>query len=152
MKNNAKYIPILIIGFIVSFTVIIVGFVHIAYSTFTGEVTEKAYQKGLDFGKIYKTSLMQPDDGVLAEIAIVDGQVNLKLNTVFNDYSLEAKVVKPVSSEFDRKLEFKSVGDHRFEAILPKLSPGNWEIRVKVVAKGDDYVFNRRFVVSDKTM
>ncbi len=147
MFKNSRHIPALIIAFIISFTVIICGFVYIARSTFTGEVTEKAYQKGLDFGKIYQTSLMQPDEAVLAEIAILNSKVTLKLNTAFADYLLEAKVVKPVTAEFDEMLSFQSMGDHKFEATLPNLTPGNWEVRVKVVAEGVDYVFNRRFVV-----
>ncbi len=148
MQQNCRYIPGLIIAFIVLFTCVIGEFVYIAHSTFTGEVTEKAYQKGLDFGKIYKTSLMQPSNDVLGEIAIVNNKVTLKLNTAFDGYSIEAKVVKPVSSEFDEMLLLKDIGNHQFEAMLPALSAGNWEVRVKVIANDEDYVFNRRFVIA----
>ncbi|MDF3046899.1 MAG: integral rane protein linked to a cation pump [Candidatus Midichloriaceae bacterium] len=147
MQKNNHYIPTLIVCFIIFFTLIIIGFFYIAQSTFTGEVTEKAYQKGLDFGKIYQTSLMQPDKSVLAEISIINGKVILKLNTTFENFNLEGKIVKPVSFEHDVPLNFEKNSSAKFyEAIFPPLTPGNWEIRVKVVAGGEDYVFNKRFL------
>jgi nitrogen fixation protein FixH len=147
MQKNNSHIPILIIGFIIIFTFIIIGFFYVAQSTFTGEVTEKAYQKGLDFGKIYQTSLMQPDKSVLAEISITNDKAVLKLNTSFEDFTLEGKIVKPVSFEYDMPLKFEKISnDQIYEAPLPILKPGNWEIRVKVVARGEDYVFNKRFL------
>ncbi|MCE2991937.1 MAG: FixH family protein [Candidatus Jidaibacter sp.] len=147
MQKNNSHIPILIIGFIIIFTFIIIGFFYVAQSTFTGEVTEKAYQKGLDFGKIYQTSLMQPDKSVLAEISIINDKAVLKLNTSFEDFTLEGKIVKPVSFEYDMPLKFEKISNDKiYEAPLPILKPGNWEIRVKVVARGEDYVFNKRFL------
>lgn len=147
MLKNCRYIPGLIFAFLCVFTIIVCGFVYVAYQTFTGEVTEKAYQKGLDFGKIYKTSLMQTDNAVTADIAIVNQLVYLKLNTAFKDYTLEAKIVKPVSFEYDKPLQFERISNKKFRAILPKLTPGNWEVRVKIVAGGEDYVFNRRLLL-----
>lgn len=147
MFKNSRYIPTLIVGFLSIFTVIVCGFVYVAYTTFTGEVTEKAYQKGLDFGKIYKTSLMQTDNAVTADISVVNQVVHLRLNTEFKDYTLEAKIVKPVSFEYDQSLKFERISEKRYRAILPNLDPGNWEVRIKVVAGGEDYVFNRRLLL-----
>ncbi len=149
MFKNSMYIPSLIFGVLSLFTLVICGFIYIAYSTFTGEVTEKAYQKGLDFGKIYKTSLMQADDAVKVEISIINQSIYLTLNTVFEDYTLEAKVVKPVSFEYDKALNFRKIDERKFQAIMPELEYGNWEVRVKIITtNGKEYVFNRRFLLA----
>lgn len=152
--TNSKIIPKLFILFILVFSSIVIIFGCISHYTFTGVVVENAYQKGLDFNKIYQTSLIKPSNAIKADIAVINNIVNLTITGDFKpelDGSIEAKIIKPVSSQYDMPLVFLPTGkDNCYQANLPLLPKGIWEIRIKIIKNGDsdEFVFNRRFQAS----
>lgn len=147
--NEARYIPRLIVGTIVLFTIIVMGLFYIAQSTYTGTVTENYYQKGLDFGKIYETSLYQQNTNVVGDIVIFGKDAKFSLaNNVVPDF-LEAKIVKPVADKYDQVVNFEKVNASEYKAALPDLEQGNWELRVRMLIGEDEYIFSKRFIKAD---
>lgn len=141
-----RYIPRMIVGFIALFTLIVLGLFYIAQSTYTGTVTENYYQKGLDFGKIYQTSLYQQSTDVIGEIVIYGNDATFSLsNHVVPDF-IEAKIVKPVADKFDKVVILEKVADSSYKATLPELEQGNWELRIRVVIGEQEYIFSKRLL------
>lgn len=143
-------IPKLFILFIIAFSTIVLIFAFISHITFTGLVTENAYQKGLDFNKINQVSLEFNSD-IQAKISIVDNIIYLNLNKdLSSSADIQAKLIKPVSAQYDQVLYFTHIKGRNLTANLPFVEQGIWEIRIKICEQQKEYVFNHRFYIIGK--
>lgn len=146
VSGDGKWSMYVLVSVIVAFSILILCFVWLAYRTFTGSVMEIEYHKGLDFQKIYASSLQKPDNALKAQIVLSDKSVRFIISAK-EPYKLWARLVKPVTSEFDRELRLEQDADDTFIGDIGYLPRGMWEIRLLCEYKdGRKYVFNKRFM------
>jgi nitrogen fixation protein FixH len=147
-KAQDRIVPLLVIGFIVSFSVVILAMVTVAFKTFTGTVAEKSHGNEMEFSKVYSASLKQPDKDVLAEVVIRQDKAYINVKTSL-PYRIDAKIVRPVGHDFDSMLEVHDAEtrQHHIANLPHELVRGMWEVRFRVITDdGRTYSFSKRFV------
>jgi len=154
-KNNAAYIPILFIVFILTFVSVIATYIYIAHNTYSGVYTKNHYQKGVDFARANSSGIISKDEEVEID-GSVQGSVMAfqvrKLGKIFNFDDVKVKVIRPVNKENDRILGLHNIGVGSFSVDLSDLANGQWELRIKITRSGEDFYNKFRILKKDSVI
>jgi nitrogen fixation protein FixH len=110
-----------------------------AVRTFPGEDVRRSYLQGLRYNDTLAQRRAQAVQGLRAGVLLrqdVNGallEVTLTSPDVVsvNDATINGTLEWPTSSQFDRLLNFESVGGGRYVARIGDLAPGRWRLRAR---------------------
>ncbi|GAB0056653.1 hypothetical protein SIID45300_00961 [Candidatus Magnetaquicoccaceae bacterium FCR-1] len=143
------------------FTVVFVVnaiFVRLSLDSWTGVVTDKAYDKGLAYNQVLKAQ--QEQDAMGWRVTLDDGALKVGseaplLLTVLDRQgsplvgaNVEGTLVRPVQQGYDRDFVMKEIAPGRYKTGLMVPLSGVWELRVRVSGTGGEYRLARRIQVS----
>ncbi len=144
--HDNKFIPTLIMTFYIAFVVVIFAFVFVSFKTYTGVVTENAYEKGVNFTSIYKKSLEKHVVTHKVDISLKHEHIKMSITPhPSKNAVIRAKLVRTAGGEHDIPMEFFATADGKFLAKIPHDVKGAWELRVKLTEGTEEEVYNRRF-------
>ena len=131
-KNKNRIILYCFVGFFGTFMVLDGIFVYLAVSTQTGIVTEKSYEKGLDYNRVLEEARSQPEvnDVISFEDSTLKWVVKDGKNKPIN-IQAKATFFRPVQQGHDFTLPLESRGQGVYE-VKPDLPlKGLWSVRLQ---------------------
>ncbi|MBF0260671.1 MAG: FixH family protein [Magnetococcales bacterium] len=150
--------PTAIVLFFVVVFVVNAIFVRLSLNSWSGLVTDKAYDKGLAYNKVLKAQQEQEAMGwrvTLDDDALkVGSEAPLRLTVLDQQGSplvganVEGTLVRPVQQGYDREFVMKEISPGRYEVGLMVPLSGIWELKVRVSGTGGEYRLARRIQVS----
>ena len=151
--TGRKFLAILVGAFIVV-TAVNGLLIWYALTSWTGLVSDSAYQEGLGFDRILAESKAEAALGWKAAIAY-DGSGRLTVRMVdsqaqpLSGLRLDAQFLRPTSEGHDRDLPLTEVSPGSYAAVLRLPLLGQWDVRV-TVSDGQKPRFHaeRRILVS----
>jgi nitrogen fixation protein FixH len=146
-RPSDRLIPWYIVLFFVAQTVTFAFFTYIAKTTYTGLVTEQAYEKGLAYNSTLMKAEAQEALGYSSKISYSDGKITFLLKDRNSKSITDAKVTgvlfRPVRDGMDMDFDMKiHNGFYSAQVTLP--APGLWEIRVHAVTSLGTYQASKR--------
>lgn len=134
MTKIDRWIPYSFVAFFALIAVLDGYFVFLAVSTNTGIVTEKAYEKGLNYNQTLNAAAEQEQMGVRDSILYKDGVLTWILRDVHNqpitDAKATVKVIRPTQDGYDFARDLTPVGNGVYSVpLLPPLS-GAWNVKL----------------------
>ncbi|MBF0179938.1 MAG: FixH family protein [Magnetococcales bacterium] len=148
---------------IVLFFVVVVGvnilFVWLGRSTWTGVVTEQAYDKGLAFNRILDDQKSQDALGwrvTLSDAGLRVGEAG-RLSVAVRDREgnplsgarIDGELIRPVAQGMDQAFFMSAAEEGGYRAELTVPLPGWWEVRLRIEANGSRYRYVQRIRLSD---
>lgn len=147
-RPSDKYIPWYIVAFFVFLTVLFGWFVYIAEHTYTGVVTDEAYEKGLAYNAVIAAADAQEKMGWGSSLSYKDKRITFSLHDKQGKPVTGATVTmwfyRPVHDGKDSEVGMKEQGTGVYAAQQLPSQPGLWEIRVLAVKGEDRYQTSKR--------
>lgn len=149
--NRGKNLPWLIAAFFASFVLLLMGFGWLAFANKPSEVTENAYQKGLQYNQVLTKETQQRDEGWKTKIVLDDSYLRFRLrdaeNTEASGAKVEAWLVRPSSQSMDQRFAMQEIGSGIYEARVNFPAKGLWEVHVTADYKGSQIQASQNFTV-----
>ena len=134
-KPIDRYIPWFFVLFFLVFMILDGIFVYIAVYTHTGVVTEKAYEKGLDYDAFLEKAEKQKASGVLLTTTYENDLFRLVLRDAdgqpMDGAAVKALFFRPVSDGHDFSVSLTSSGDGVYSTEGRPPMPGAWTVKVE---------------------
>ncbi|MBF0417812.1 MAG: FixH family protein [Magnetococcales bacterium] len=150
--------PTAIVLFFVVVFVVNAIFVRLSLTSWSGVVTEKAYDKGLAYNQVLKAQ--QTQDAMGWRVTLEDGTLRAgtlgtlhltvedQQGTPIRGARVAGTLVRPVQQGYDQEFDMKESSPGRYEVGLSVPMSGIWELKVHVDAAGGEYRLARRIQVS----
>ena len=141
-----KYILFAFLGFFgVVFTVDAI-FIHTALTTQTGLVTDRAYEKGLNYNETLLEAKSQPklNDKVMFEDGVLIWQLN---NKDTHSADVTARIIRPIQEGHDFDMILKHTGNGVYKASLDLPFKGLWEAKLSSKWNNTTYKTTYQFIV-----
>ena len=131
-----------ILAFFATIIAVNVTFAIYAVRSFPGEDVRRSYLQGLRYNDTLAERRAQAAQGWHALAALREDAAGAMLEVrlasrdavAIDDATLNGALEWPTSSQFDRTLNFESLGDGRYIARLGDLTPGRWRLRARAEA------------------
>jgi len=105
------------------------AFVFLALDTFSGTVSDRAYQEGLAWNQRLEAAAEQQERGWRGELLLAGDGLELRLTdrdgAPVGGLALTASLSRPATRAYDRSLAFIEVAPGRYAAAVD-LEPGSW--------------------------
>lgn len=129
-RAKNKYILFAFLGFFGVVFIVDAFFIHMALKTQTGVVSERTYEKGLNFNQTLSEAKAQPslNDRVTFKNNILRWNLNDK---AINNADVNARIIRPIQAGHDFDIKLVNQGDGIYEARLDLPFKGLWEAKLK---------------------
>lgn len=127
-----------------------------AATSWTGLVTDRAYDRGLDYNRNLEAAAAMAALGWRAKLVAAtraDGRHEFVLEArdgegePLNGLFVEGKLERPVHEGADRELVFAPVGRGLYRAVLDALPPGQWHAHLRLTRGAQRFVLSERLVL-----
>jgi nitrogen fixation protein FixH len=149
-RKSDKWIPWYFVAFFVVIAILDGIFVTIAASTHTGVITEKAYQKGLDYNQVVAASESQDKLGWTGNIHLSQNTINFEIKDSQNMPLKGAKVTAyftrttQAGYDFSIPLEANAEGIYNQHINFPL--KGLWDVRILATWNQQQYQKSKQIV------
>lgn len=141
----ARRVLIAFVSFFAAFIFVDIVFVVLAVRTYTGVVTEQAYEKGLSYNRIIKEAKEQVGRGWVGKISVKEGVLSIHLKdrsgVSIGKRDVRVLFINPRNArdDFSRPLFEQTFGV--YTAVLPTSIKGRWNLRFLVDTGRDQKPF-----------
>jgi nitrogen fixation protein FixH len=146
-RPSDRFIPLYIVAFFVAQAVAFSWFYHIATSTYTGVVTENAYEKGLKYNDVIAETEREAKLGWHADISKADGGLRAVLKDKDGQPLTGAKVrlwlVRPVQDGIDQHLNMTETAPGTY-FVAATARPGLWDTELRAERQGVAWQTSKR--------
>lgn len=155
-RQSGWWIPWAFVGF---FGVVVLAngiMAAVAFGTWTGLTTTRAYQEGVAYNETLAERANQAGLGWRVAVAVersAEGpaQVMVEISDAAGQPVLadgvQARFVRPTHGGFDREASLTATGKGRFGATVALPLAGQWEVRLTVTRGADIFETRRRIMV-----
>lgn len=142
-KKKDKYILFAFLAFFgVVFTVDAI-FIHTALTTYTGVVTDKAYERGLNYNDTLNEANTQPE--LNDQVSFENGV--LRWNLGIEKAVVNARIIRPIQEGHDFDIVLNPVESGVYEAALNFPFKGLWEAKLSGKWNNKTYKTTYQFIV-----
>lgn len=146
VSKRDRWIPWAIVAFFVCFIALLSGFAWIAFHSYTGEVTENAYKKGLAYNADIAHANAQAELGwkTVLEIQTYDKITAIVFslrdasNHVISDATVTAYLSRPTQAGHDLAVAL-TFNDGTYRGMASLKWKGIWDIRISATRDGYNY-------------
>lgn len=130
--------------------------IWLAASTWTGLVTERAYDRGLEYNRNLEAAARMAQLGWQTRLTVAtlaDGARELRLEArdrtgePLAGLLVEGKLERPVHEGADRELFLMPAGRGLYRAVLEDLPPGQWHAHLRLTRGNERFVVSERLIV-----
>lgn len=152
-RKSDRWIPWMIVGFFVVVAIFDGIFVYLAGSTHTGVVTDNAYNRGLDYNATVAAAEKQAGLGWKIDLDLKDGS-NLILKAIDSEQRplqgavVRAEFKRPTQDGYDFDVAMTETVAGTFETPVSFPLSGQWDVRVFVQWKQEQFQQSKRLVVA----
>lgn len=128
-------------------------FVYFALHTYAGTVTDRPYEKGLEYNKVIEAAQTQKDTGVLSDFKFDEGEYVITLQTSdgtpIDDASIRTNMVRAIKAGSDFDIDLVHKGNGRYAANIKTPYAGLWiaktriEWKEKIVLRSDNLIVQK---------
>jgi nitrogen fixation protein FixH len=140
--RRGRPVPYIIVGFFVTFVLLLLSFVYIAVRYPPSETTQEAYQKGLRYNQILEKSDRGRALGWQVAARLDQGVLNYNLmdaqNVPINDAVVKAWFVHPGDSKLDRHFDLINDGSGHYST-KADVGVAHWNIHI-TAARGENQI------------
>lgn len=150
-KKSDKYIPLYFVAFFAVIFVVDGIFVYMATSTHRGVVTDRAYQKGVDYNHTVAAEKSQRLLGWQGQIKLNDKALHFTLHDAndapISDARVDVHLFRPTQAGMDRTIPLEAMGDGSYNTTLDLPLKGQWDARISATWKQQSYQIHKRIVL-----
>lgn len=143
IRKSDKYIPWMVVAFFAVFIAVDAVMVTLAIQTQTGVITERAYEKGLQYNDTLEAAAQQETWGWNSDIEFNQGTITFAffddLNDPIEHAQVSAEIIRPIQSGHDFEINLEETAQGRYTAPLALPLPGEWKIRIYAHTKDRTY-------------
>lgn len=144
-------IPWMIVGFFVALACLLGWFADLAVSSYTGVVTDEAYEKGLHYNDTIARARAQDALGWQGDIRLENGLLAFTLRDAtgagIDGAKVDAYAMRPVQAGKDTQVTMQAEGDGAYRARLSLPQSGLWLVEIHAKSKQGDFQVSKRVVV-----
>lgn len=145
----------MIVAFFAAFMVLLSGFAWIAFHTYTGQVTEDAYKKGLAYNTTIREADVQKELHWSSNLTVmpqghrVDIAFTLKdaAGHAIDDARVIALISRPTQSGHDKTLTLYPSGKGHYRGRIALDWSGAWNVRISATENGHNYQQSKSMVL-----
>lgn len=119
-------------------------FLYHAITSFPGEDVKKSYVQGLNYNQTLQQRAQQADLGWTAEAGLENGQIIFRLHdetgAALPGHVVIGEARRLATMQQDHALVFRARANGDYFADAANLSPGQWEVRIRVFDRDGDTV------------
>lgn len=147
-RPSDRFIPWYIVLFFVLQTIFFLWLYHIAASTYTGLVTDKAYEKGLQYNQVIAQASAQAELNWTAKIDPKADGLQLTVQDAqghpISGAHVRLWLIRPVHDGVDQKLDMPETSPGHYFSHVAVPEKGLWEARIIVKKDSLSYQASRR--------
>ncbi len=151
IDKRDKWIPWYFVAFFVGLAIMDGIFVYLAKSTFTGVVTDQAYERGLKYNETVAAAEAQAELGWVSSAVLEgDGTFNFTLSDgsdVMAGAEVTAEFTRPTQSGVDFELPLVGLQNGTYSVKVDFPLEGVWDVRVYVTWNQQQYQHSQRLIV-----
>ena len=151
MDKRDKWIPWYFVAFFVGLAIMDGIFVYLATSTFTGVVTDQAYERGLKYNETVAAAEAQAELGWVGSAALEGNETfSFTLSDGANALvgaDVVAEFTRPTQSGVDFQVPLMGLQNGTYSAQVDFPLEGIWDVRVYVTWKQQQYQHSQRLMV-----
>ncbi|QQG35778.1 MAG: FixH family protein [Micavibrio aeruginosavorus] len=152
IKKSDKYIPWLVVAFFAVFMTVDAFMVTLAIKTNTGVITERAYEKGLEYNATLEAAAAQEQWNWSSRIEYGKERVTFillnELNQPIKEAHVSAEIIRLIQSGDDFNVPLTETPDGHYTAPLSLPLPGEWKIRIYAKVKDRTYQATKMITAS----
>lgn len=145
-----KLIPYYFVAFFVGLAILFGWFVHLARSSYTGLVTDQAYEKGVAYNSTIAQAAAQDEMGWQGKIAYADNTVTFVLTdaagAAIDGATVSLWLFRPVQEAMDVHVPMISAGAGVYTAAVDQAARGYWEARILAKTLTAEYQTSKKVV------
>jgi nitrogen fixation protein FixH len=151
IKKSDKWIPWYFVAFFVALAILDGIFVFIATSTHRGVITEKSYQKGLEYNKVVAASEKQETLGWNGSIILVNNTILFELkdnnDAILTDADVTAYFTRTTQAGYDFSVPLAFTGEGIYSKDVNFPLKGLWDVRILATWNQQQYQKSKQIVV-----
>lgn len=134
---RGRHVAIIFFSFFIVIFIVNGAMMYSAITTHSGIVSNEPYRKGLRYNERIAEDERQSRLGWTDDVRIAhDGRVSIALVAQqvrpVHGMKVEARISRPSTNRFDRRLDFYETKSGYYEAQAGPLEPGNWIVSIEV--------------------
>ncbi|HEX2753601.1 MAG TPA: FixH family protein [Alphaproteobacteria bacterium] len=145
-----KLIPYYFVAFFVGLAVLFGWFIQLALGSYTGLVTEHAYEKGIDYNTTIAKAAAQDALGWQAKVTHTADAVTLTVmdaeGQALSGADVSLWLFRPVQAALDLRMPMAATAAGVYTAELDLPQRGLWEARILVKTDKAEYQTSKRMV------
>lgn len=145
-----KLIPYYFVLFFAGLAVLFGWFIHLARSSYTGLVTQQAYEKGIDYNSTIAKAAAQEAMGWHSTVTHTADGINLTLTdeqgAAVTGATVSLWLFRPVQAAMDIRLPMAEKAAGVYSAVLDLPQRGLWEARILATSGKGEYQTSKRMV------
>jgi nitrogen fixation protein FixH len=150
-----RWIPWYIVAFFIVFIAILGGFTWIAVHSYTGQVTEDAYKKGLAYNSIIAQADLQQALGWKSTLAVTPRGKTLDIaftlknasGQAISDAHVTASAIRPTQAGQDVHITLTPGGKGLYQGSVPLAWEGMWDLRISATKDGKNYQQSKTVII-----
>ncbi|MCS6878316.1 MAG: FixH family protein [Geminicoccaceae bacterium] len=155
-KPPGWWIPWIFVGGFLLVVAVNGVMIWLAAATWTGLVTDRAYDRGLEYNRNLEAAAQMARLGWqtrLSVTALSDGARELRLEArdragePLSGLLVEGRLERPVHAGADRELFLAPAGRGVYRAVLEDLPPGQWHAHLRLTRGSERFVVSERLFV-----
>lgn len=117
-------------------------FIYKALNTYTGTITDHAYEKGVEYNQVLEEAKNQPD---LNDKASFKNNI-LRWDLGVQNAEVSAYIIRPIQEGHDFKVELENNGDGVYQIALDLPFKGLWEAKLQSQWNNQTYKTTHKFI------
>lgn len=142
-KQRGRIVPWVIVAFYLVFILPLIGFTVIAFRNMPSEVTQSAYEKGLNYNITLSEQAAQDALGWKSIAAFDKGELRLVLNdadgAAIDGATVKAWFVHPANKNLDRQLDLHPVGPGTYAGKPDLAEKAGYSVHITAAAREREY-------------
>lgn len=152
-KSSDRFIPWYVVIFFVAQAMLYAWFVNIAHRSYPGMVTERAYEKGLQYNTVISKAKLQEELGwktVITTAFSESGDARIMATLADRDGNpisgaqVALWLVRPAREGLDIKTVMRPTGKGIYTAVSALPARGLWEVRILAEKDGHSHQSSKR--------
>jgi nitrogen fixation protein FixH len=151
---KSSFIPYLFVLFTLGYIFIDLAFIYFSKQSYSGIVTDNAYQKGLDYNRVLELNEKQQQLGWQVDLDIKKGIKGEEFKVILldkggktiSDAFVSLKIINPVRDQDDIEIRLKEQSKGIYEGIIENYIKGQREVKLSI-NKGNDRFFLRNRLI-----
>ena len=148
-KLSNRIIPWYFVAFFLFIAVVDGIFVYVAISTHTGVITEKAYEKGLDYNTVLEHARTQPkvNDSLKVSDGFIEWRLIDKQNVPITNAIVSVSFIRPTQAGYDFEINLEHAANGVYKGHPEFPLKGLWTANLRSSWNNKQYMASKTILI-----